>query len=134
MNVEPIQYENHCYVLLQGLWIHPIATKRHDLVWYPERAMTLLERHQYRPYVKSVVTEDAWIIGLYDRLYVRIIEEDGSWRCPNMQTYAASHNTITCCLLGIQSTIPAMTNDGGETIKKEIENYKKLVDKAWEIY
>jgi len=126
--------EGHCYVLLQGDWIHPIAYKRHDLLWYPERAMTLLGRHQYRPYVKSIVTEDAWLIGTYDREKVFEIYEDGSWQHPNYQTYAMSHNGITCNLLGIQSTIPAITNDGGDDIREAIAEYKKLVDLAVKLY
>jgi hypothetical protein len=136
---EPIQLTGHCYVLLQGNWIHPIAHRRHELLWYPERAMTLLDRHRYRPYVQSIVTEEAWLIGLYDRDKVRVLYDEegehmGKWVRPDHQTYAASHTNLTLSLLGIRSTIPAMTNDGGKEVQKFIESYKKLVDKAAEIY
>jgi len=121
-----IKFKHKCYVLLQTNKIHPIAYHRHDLVWYPERAMTLLDCVQYRPYVKSVVTENPWIISCYDRDNVRVWHD--GWVSPNDQTYGASVNSITMRLLGIRSTIPAMVYDGGKDIKKLI---KKLEDE-WE--
>jgi hypothetical protein len=140
-SLEPLQLEGHCYVLLQGNWIHPIAHRRHELLWYPERSMTLHERHMYRPFVKSIVTEDAWLIGMYDREKVRVIYDDdvdtercGKWVMPNHQTYGASHNAITCSILGIQSTISAMCNDGGDNMREKIKKYKSLVDKANKLY
>ena len=135
MKTEPIQLNGHCYVLMQGDWYHPIIKHRHDIVWYPESAMTLTERHQYRPYVRSVVTEDAWIIACYPMEKVRVLDDEtGAWTWPDRQTYGASHNHITCCLLGIRSTIPAVTLDGGVEIKKHIAEYKKLIDKAHKLY
>lgn len=135
----PLELEGHCYVLLQGDWIHPIAHRRHDILWYPERGMTPLECHQYRPYVKSIVTENAWLIACYPRDKVRVIydeegEHAGAWVRPDHETYGASHNSITLYMLGIQSTIPAMVLDGGDNIKKSIAKYKKLVDNANKLY
>ena len=129
-----IHPEGHCYVLLRGNWIHPIAHRRFDLLWYPETAMTMLERHNYRPYVKSIVTEDPWLIGLYDVDNVRVVEEDGSWQLPNSQTYAASVNNTMLVLLGIRSTIPAQTLDGGKEIQKWIDEYANRVKLANELY
>ena len=57
-NKNDIVLEGMCYVLLQIEQVHPIAKMRHDLIWYPERAMTLLDCVQYKPYVKSIVTEN----------------------------------------------------------------------------
>ena len=130
MTQEPIQLEGHCYVLIQGNWIHPIAHRRYELLWYPERGLTLLERHHYQPYVKSIVTEDAWLIGCYPREKVRVVYEDGSWQCPDIQTYAASHNGITLRLLGIRSTIPAMTFDGGKEIQQWAIEYQQRIAKS----
>ncbi len=130
MNNEPIQLEGHCYVLLRGNWHHPITDRRFDLVWYPETAMTSFECHSYRPYVKSIVTENAWLIGLYSQHKVRVLAADGSWETPQIQTYAAAHDFITSRILLIQPTIPAMTLDGGRSIKKVIKDYKKRIDRA----
>jgi ABC-type transport system substrate-binding protein len=93
--------------------------------------MNLIERHSYRPYVKSVVTEDPWIIGCYDYEKVRVLDDETvQWTFPHKQTYGASVNNITLTILGIRSTMPAMTFDGGEDIRKHVEQYKKLVELA----
>lgn len=131
MEHEPLQLENHCYVLLQGNWIHPIAHRRHELMWYPERALTVLQQHCYRPYVKSVVTECDWIIACYPRERVRVLDEDtGAWVRPFCQTYGASRNSLTLTELGIRSTIPAMVLDGGKEANEFIAKYAERVDKA----
>jgi hypothetical protein len=132
--IEPIHLNGHCYVLLQGNWIHPIAHQRHDLLWYPERAMTLCDQYRYRPYVQSVVTECAWIIALYDRERVLVVDEDGTWRRPNWQTYAASQSFTLHSILGIPSEVPALPLDGGKMFKKVVREYKKRIDKAAKIY
>lgn len=87
--LEPIQLNGHCYVLHRGNWIHPITHRRHELLWYPEIAMSLFKQYAYRPYVQSIVTENPWLITLYDREKVRIVYEDGSWQLPQYQTYGA---------------------------------------------
>lgn len=120
-----IKYIGTCYVLLQIDKIHPITHKRHDLVWYPERSFTLLDLVQYRPYVKSVVTESPWIIACYDRDNVRVWNKERGWITPNHQTYGGSVNMIMHSILKIHQTIPANILDGGEIIKKLIE---KLID------
>ena len=118
-------YENTCYVLLRTNKINPIAYKRHDLVWYPETGMPLLKRVTYTPYIKSIVTEDPWLISCYSREHVRVWSKEynkkGEWVWPNNQTYGASVNWITSSLLGIKNTIPAMVLDGGESIRKYIK-------------
>lgn len=132
--LEPLQLTGHCYVLLRGNWYHPIAERRFDLVWYPETAMSLFDQHQYRPYVKSVVTECPWIIGLYDHSFVRCVGDDGIWRMPRMQTYGGDVSYITRELLHIRPSIPAMTLDGGRSFKKVIRDYAKYIAKAHKIY
>ena len=130
MKQEPIKLEGHCYVLLQGDWIHPIAHRRHELLWYPERGMRLQDQYTYRPYVQSIVTECAWLIGLYDRENVRCVDEDGRWRTPNMQTYGSSADWITHCLLHINSTVSAIPLDGGKSFAKVIADYTKRIKKS----
>lgn len=123
-----IELEGVCYVLLQTNKIHPIAYRRHDLIWYPERGMSLLATIQYIPYVKSIVTENPWLIGCYDRSQVRVWEKRGrkyQWVRPNEQTYGASNNMIRMSILGIAQTIPSCTYDGGEAVKKLIKEANK---------
>lgn len=129
-----LQLKGHCYVLKQGNWIHPIAERRHDLLWYPERAMTLHDQYLYRPYVQSIVTENPWLIGLYDRERVMIVEEDGSWRTPPYQTYGASNDMIVTHILGITSSVAGQVLDGGRCFKKAVREYKKRIAKANKLY
>jgi len=125
-----IELEGVCYVLLQTNKVHPISEHRHDLVWYPERAMTLLDTIQYIPYVKSIVTENPWLIGCYDRDHVRVWTKNlrgkgYQWWKPNEQTYGASNNNIRMCLLGIGQTIPSYAYDRGKEIQKLIKKVNK---------
>ena len=116
-----IEYKGICYVLLQTDKIHPITHKRHDLVWYPERGMSLLSCVQYRPYVKSIVTENCWIISCYSMENVRVWHKEHGWITPNHQTYGASVNQINMTILGISQTIPSVALDGGKQIKELID-------------
>ncbi len=130
MKSEPLKLEGHCYILLQGDWIHPIAYRRSELIWYPERSLTLAGQYTYKPYVQSIVTECAWLISLYDRERVRVLNEDGYWVTPNIQTYASSAEIITHHLLRIPSTVAAMPLDGGRQFKTVIKEYAKRIKKA----
>jgi len=126
---QELELEGVCYVLPQaGTW-HKIAESRHDLVWYPEQAMSMFERINYRQYVKSIVTEDPWIIACYDRESVRIWE-DGQWNYPNEQTYGASVNNIQHKILGIPHTIPSATMDGGKAVDKLLSKLTKEYKKS----
>lgn len=116
-----VELNGICYVLLQVGKVHPITDKRHDLAWYPERGMTLLDCVQYRPYVKSIVTENPWLIACYKKENVRVWDADHGWVMPDRETYGASVNSITMCLLGIRQTIPSTPMDGGKAIRKLIE-------------
>jgi hypothetical protein len=120
--------ENKCYVLPQTNTHHQITYQRHDLIWYPETGLPLLDVVNYKPFVKSVVTESPWVIACYDYKNV-FIWEDGRWKHPNMQTYGASVSHIMMNIIGYTHTIPALVMDGGECIiklKKELtESYIK---------
>jgi hypothetical protein len=124
--MEDLQLENTCYVLVQTNVIHPCADPmRHKMVWYPERGMTLLDCVQYKPYVRSIVTENCWIISCYQMENVRIFSKEYGWIRPNNQTYGASINWITMKLLRVRQTIPSTPLDGGKEIKeliKELES------------
>lgn len=129
MKKDEINYEGTCYVLLKTNKINPIAEKRFDLLWYPETGMRLLDCVQYRPYVKSIVTENPWLIACYDREDVRVwstkYKKKGEWIRPDDQTYGASVNGIMMCVLGISQTIPSTPLDGGESIRKLIRKLEK---------
>jgi hypothetical protein len=123
------KFENTCYVLLKTNKINPIAHERFNLVWYPETAMSLLDCVQYVPYIKSIVTENPWLIACYDHKNVRVwsieYNKKGEWIYPNDQTYGASVNKIMHSILKIRTTIPAMILDGGKEIKKLITSIEK---------
>ena len=117
---ENIELKGVCYALLQIDKFHPIAERRHELIWYPERAMTLLGCIKYRPYVNSIVTENPWLIACYDRDNVRIWVKDYGWRRPNIQTYGADADGIMSRILGIKQSMPSTPLDGGDAIDKLI--------------
>ena len=118
-------YQNVCYVVHRIFNAHPITDYRHDLIWYPEDAMTLFDSILYRPYTKSIVTENPWLISMYDREHVRLWSTrdkvKGEWILPRHQTYGASVNMIMMNILGVTQTIPSMAKDGGESIQKVIK-------------
>ena len=126
-----LQLSGHCYVLLQGDWIHPIAHHQHNLLWYPERWLRMQEQYMYRPYEKSVVTENPWIISLYDRQRVFVVSKDnGKWTNPNYQTFGASLDVISSYVLEIPSSVAAMVLDGGKGYSKFIKEYNRRIKKA----
>ena len=92
--------------------------------------MTLLDCVQYRPYVKSIVTENPWLISCYHRDSVRVWVKERGWVPPNHQTYGMSVNGIRHYILKIHQTIPAIAFDGGDEIEKLIEKLKE--DKVYE--
>jgi hypothetical protein len=101
------QLEGNCYIILDGKdeLNDLIYEHKNDLVLYPERTMRLVDLACYRPYVKSVVTESAWIIGMYSKHEVWIWV-DGKWKHPDYQTYGTSRDLLTDVLLGVESSIP----------------------------
>ncbi len=124
-----LELEGVCYVLPQaGTW-HKIAESRHDLVWYPEQAMSMFDRINYKRYVKSIVTEDPWIIGCYDMDNVRIWKK-GQWTWPNSQTFGASVNNIQHQILRIPHTISSAAMDGGKAVEKHVNELTKEYKKS----
>ena len=129
--MEDIIKEGICYVLPQTNVTHPIAYQRFDLLWYPERGMTLLDTCNYIPYIKSIVTENPWLICCYDRLNVRVwsvkYKPEGEWVCPDEQTYGRSINGIMMSVLGIPNTIAGIVLDGG----KQNDEYREKLDNTY---
>ena len=115
---EPYETEGCCYVLVKTSKIHPITYDRFDFVWYPEDGLSLLDAVNYIPYVKSIVTENPWLIATYSKENVRVWDKDRGWVMPSRQTYGASVNHIMMTILGIRNTIPAQAMDGGKSIQK----------------
>jgi len=120
-----IVLENFCYVLLKTEKIHPLAYRRSEMIWYPETAMSLIDCVQYKPYLRSIVTENPWLISCYKQDHVRIFSKYG-WIRPDFQTFGTSVNKILLRLLGIRQTIPSYAYDGGKQIKELIERIDNL--------
>lgn len=121
--------ENNCFVYVQGNEIDiekfyelVRLSKCDELILYPERAMTFVDSVCYRPYVKSVVTENPFVISSYKRDNVWLLEK-GEWVNPSQQTYGASVNLIACSILHNPNTIPMLIVSGVEGI----EEYKEKV-------
>ena len=128
---ENIKESEQCFVFLQG----NVANEEHyfdlvreskndNLILYPERAMTFADTVDYRPYVKSVVTENPFIISCYSREDVWVLQDD-DWVHPDIQTYGASVDFITSDILQYGNTIPTAVLGGGkfkEKVKK-LKNY-----------
>jgi hypothetical protein len=121
--------EGNCFVYIQGneadieKYYELVKLSKDDkLILYPERGMTYTDTVCYRPYVKSVITENPWIIGCYSIGQVWVIQ-DGEWVHPSQQTYGASINSISIEILGNYNTIPLMILGG----IKEINDYRKKI-------
>lgn len=128
--IKSVKLKGICYVLVRTNAIHSIAHKRHSLMWYPETAMSLLQRVKYRPWVQSVVTECPWIIACYDRDNVRVWNDERGWISPNHQTYGADVSHITHHILKIRQSIPSTPLDGGEEIDKLTAELEESYDRS----
>ena len=105
-----------CYVLPRVNEFHPIAYDRHELIWYPETSLSMLEQVSYQCYVKSVVTENPWIISSYPQEHVRIWDEAQGWVMPAFQTRGLPVDKVYLKLLGITHSIPSSVLDGGAAV------------------
>ena len=130
---ENIKESDQCFVFLQGndaniehYYDLVRESKNDNLILYPERAMTFADTIDYRRYVKSVVTENPFIISCYPRENVWILQDD-EWIHPDEQTYGASVNLITNSILQYHNTIPTSVLGGGkfkDKVKK-LKNYNR---------
>lgn len=112
-----IEMEGNCYVLVQNNDFNPILFYKDDIILYPERHKTFLQTVAYIPYVKSVITENPYIICCYDREKVWVFEE-GEWVNPDFQTYGCSVNIIIGRTLGYHSSISLVPMSGISGIDK----------------
>jgi len=130
---ENIMEKEQCFVFLQGndanmehYYDLVRESKNDNLILYPERAMTFADTVDYRHYVKSVVTENPFIISCYPRENVWVLQDD-EWVNPEIQTYGASVNIITSSILQYHNTIPTSVL-GGVKFKdrvKKLKNYNR---------
>ena len=128
----PESLEGNCFVYVQGneadivkyYELVSLSKKEDSLILYPERAMSLVDTICYRPFVKSIVTENPWIISCYSFDKVWIIR-DGEWRNASNQTFGASVNIIMHNILGVTTTIPLVVLSGKEGIAEFREKVKK---------
>ena len=127
----PESLEGNCFVYVQGneadieKYYELVRLSKDDkLILYPERAMTLADTICYRPFVKSVITENPWIISCYSFDKVWIIR-DGEWRNASNQTFGASVNIIMHNILGVTTTIPLVVLSGKKGIAEFREKVKK---------
>lgn len=130
---ENIKENGQCFVFLQGNDINiehyydlVRESKNDRLILYPERAMTFADTVDYRPYVKSIVTENPYIISCYSRKDVWILQDD-EWTHPERQTYGASVDYITSDILQYRNSIPTAILGGGK-FKDKIKNLKNYND------
>lgn len=124
--------EGCCFIYVQGdeanidkYYELVKLSKKDKLILYPERNMTLADTMCYIPYVKSVITENPYIISCYPAEKVFIII-DGEWVGYPHQTYGRSVNIIASDILCEHSSIPLMVLGG----KKEIEKFRKNLKKG----
>lgn len=130
---ENIKESEQCFVFLQGndaneehYYDLVRESKNDNLILYPERAMTFADTVDYRRYVKSVVTENPFIISCYSREDVWILQDD-EWVHPDIQTYGASVNIITSSILQYSNTIPTSVLGGGK-FKDKVKKLKNYND------
>jgi len=122
--------EANCFVYMQGndadiekYYDLVRASKDDKIILYPEHGRSFIDMVCYRQYVKSVVTENPWVISSYDKRKVWIIR-NGEWINPSEQTYGCSTNIITSNILGYDHTIPLAVIGGIEEIEKYREKIK----------
>ena len=127
--------EGNCYVYVQGndrdieLFYDIVGLSKDNIfILYPERSMTFVDSVCYRPYVKSVVTENPFVIATYSRNSVWVLKK-GKWVNPDIQTYGASVENITDQILHFSSSIPIVVLSGVDGIAK----YRKIVKEQSQI-
>lgn len=133
---ENIQETEQCFVFIQGNdaneehYYDLVRESKNDkLILYPERAMTFADTVDYRRYVKSIVTENPYIISCYSRNEVWILQDD-EWVHPSMQTYGASVDLITSSILQYKNSIPTSVLGGGK-FKDKVKKLKNYNNKSY---
>ncbi len=132
--------QGNCFVYIRGndkdieLYYELVRLSKEDsIILYPESSFTFVDTVCYIPYVKTVVTENPYIISTYSRKSVWVLD-DGKWGNPRVQTYGASVGVITESVLKYDNSIPMGVISG----KEGIELYKvqvksgRLYDESYE--
>lgn len=130
----PEFFNGNCFVYIQGNEVdiekyYEIVnlSKEDKLILYPERAMTYVDTICYRPYIKSIITENPWIISCYSRDNVWILRK-GEWANPSMQTLGASVDLIIHHILKYESSVAPLIYGGIKAIKEYREIIKNNID------
>lgn len=115
--------ENTCYVAHQGVadLFKLFGEKRVDLLFYPENGLTSMDRRIGIKYIKSIVTESAQMICMYDAKDV-FIWRNGEWVNPDRQTYGCSYEIIESDLLKFRNSISTRIVGGVEELREKIKN------------
>lgn len=120
--------DGYCFVYIQGndvdidKYYDLVGMSKDDkLILYPERAKTFAQKVTYQPYVKSIVTEEPFIICTYDRKKVFVLR-DGEWVNPDYQTFGQSVTGIMDDILGMDSSINLRVKGGAEKWLNDVKN------------
>jgi hypothetical protein len=96
---------------------------KEEILFFPDRGKSLLWLKTGYKFEKSIITECAELICLYDRSKVWIWTKDeensnGYWKNPENQTYCASYEYIEYFFLGIDNSIPLAKELGNKKLLK----------------
>lgn len=84
----------------------PDGLDKDNTMFYPEKRMTTHDLfHTMRPKDFHVVTDSPYIVPLYDRKEVFILE-DGKWVHPDFQTFGCSYEIVTDRIWNYRNSIP----------------------------
>jgi len=116
--------EENCFVFIQGnevdieMFYDLVRLSKDDkVILYPEAGGSFVSQVTYRPYIKTVVTENPWVISSYSRKNVWVIR-NGKWVNPSRQTYGCSVGIISGDILGVRTSIPLSIFGGLDSINR----------------
>lgn len=74
---------------------------------YPERSMSRVDRMAAKPFIPSIITEEAYLVALYPREKVFVWDEEfDRWCNPDWQTYGADVSGLEQDLFKNRCSIP----------------------------
>ena len=90
----------------------PTYLNKENTLYYPEQRMTTHDcLHSGRPSGLHIVTDNLFLVGLYDKNEV-FIWRNGEWTNPKCQTFAASFSYNLSEVFDYDNTIPKAIVDG----------------------
>ena len=93
---------------------------RKNTIFFPENELSVKEQQNYVvPKGFDIVTQSAFIVGLFRRKDVRILEK-GKLVTPESETYGSSYEFILSVVFGLDSLIPTKAfNEMTDAIKSQ---------------